>query len=111
MSDFIIQQGTNSGVQWPVFNLDRTNINFVGWSAILQIRTIRNNVLIHQFTTADNSIVLDSVHSTVNVLWTPQLTTLWTWKQAKYGLELTDPQGKIIRLDQGIVTLSPEVAI
>ena len=109
MSDFIIQAGTDSGITWPVFNKNGTTVDFTGWSAVAQIRTINNNRLLHTFSTADNTIVLNYVG--VTLIWDHTQTATWKWKQAKYSIELTSPDGKIGRLVQGVVTLSDEVTV
>lgn len=107
MSSFIIKQGTDSGMYWPVLK-SGTNapVNFVGWTGEAQLRSVNSDRLLYTFSTATGTMLLGD--SKVTLLWTNAVTSAWTWNQAKYGIELTSPDGKKVRIKQGIVTLSRE---
>ena len=109
MSDFIITQGTDSGIVWPIYN-KKTKLpaNIVGWTGVAQIRSLNTDNLIFEFSTVKNNMILEA--GKITLVWTATQTLNWKWNQAKFGVELTTPEGKIARVDQGIVTLSKEVA-
>lgn len=107
MSDFIIKQGTDSGIAWPVKNASGANVNMVGWAGVCQIRAFNTNKLLHTFSTNNGSMILTT--GLITLTWTSTETSTWNWNQARFGLEVTNLDGHVARIIQGIVTLSKEV--
>jgi hypothetical protein len=108
VSEWIIEQGTDSGIKWPVTTSTGSPIDFTGWTGEVQIRALNTDKLIYRFRSEDSNLVLTE-DSEIVVTYSNVVTSAWTWKQANFGIELTNPEGKKIRVKQGIVTLSKEV--
>ena len=106
MASFIIKQGSDGGIVWPVMNKG-VLADLTLWSGVVQIRAYNSNRLIHTFDTNKGNLILGV--GKVTLTWTAADTAAWKWKQAKYGIELTTPEGKLVRLKQGVVILSSEV--
>ena len=102
-----IQKITDDGYSIPVFDVRGNVVELTGRSAVWQIRSIRSDNLIHTFSSDNNNIVLSN--NSVVIVWGAAESSAWDWKQANYGIELTNPDGKRGRLIQDLVILSDEV--
>lgn len=88
---------------------DGTPIDLTGWAARMEIRSKPGGSLYAAFDTDDGSIVLGDAAGTIRITASAATTSAWTWARGVYDLELTDGAGKVTRLIQGSVTLTPEV--
>lgn len=106
MSDFRIQQGTDGGQQWPVFNLDKTPFDFAGHSVVAQIRSSQGNLL-HTFNSALGNIAF--LGNSILLTWTNEETEDWKWRSGYYQIEVTTPSNTKFRIDEGYVEVIPDL--
>lgn len=105
----IIPKGTDSGYEWPVYTASGVPVDLTNWTGIAQIRALNTNKLLHEFSTANQTMILSV--GKVTITWSNEETSTWVWKQANIGVEIVSPIGKRGRLVQDIVTLSEEFVI
>jgi hypothetical protein len=111
MAEWIIKQGEDSGITFPIYDPEtKEPFNFSGWTGVTQIRAHNTNKLLHEFTTAAGNMIL-TTNGQLTLLWTAEETSTWKWKQAQYGIEVINPEGKRARLKQDIVLLSKEFVV
>lgn len=109
--DLLIPQGTTWAARWPVYGPDKTLADLTGWSVRSQVRLkYQRDTILHEWsTTLGNAIA--SANGYVEVRLEPAESSAWTWLHttAVYDVELTDPDGNVIRITQGEITISPEI--
>jgi len=106
MSDLIIQQGTDAALQWPITDENGLPIDLTDWTFAAQVRNIRDNI-VHEWSEADGNVVVED--GAVYLQWTATESAAWTWVEGVYDLEATLPNGIVVRLDQGFISLAKEV--
>jgi hypothetical protein len=84
--------------------------NWTGWSVKGQVRErVESPTTLHEWTSQGGSPNATFEDSDV-VLSLPNATsTAWLWRHARYDVELTDPQSRVVRIAEGHVTVSREV--
>lgn len=102
----VIQQGTTWERRWritdPATGVPR---DLTEWSARGQIRDdITDETPLYEWV----DIVCDA-DGYVTVAVTPAESSAWTWREGIYDIELVDPAGRVVRVAQGAVRVSPEV--
>lgn len=108
--DLVIPQGSDITVQWPIRDAAGQPLaSMTGWTARAQARARmnRDSELLAEWTTEDGGITIES--SALSLTVSSDVSSAWTWRQARYDIELVDPQGKVTRLTEGTMTLAPEV--
>ena len=106
--DLVIPQGATWEIHWPVLNLDGTPMDLTSWGVRAQIRTNVNadTVLYEWNSTAGNvSLLAGDVVLSVSA----SDSSAWDWSVGVYDVELFQPDGTVIRLTQGQVTVDKEV--
>lgn len=103
----VIPQGTTWERRWRITDPD-TGVprDLSAWSARGQVRADHADSVV----LVDLSSNLDcGADGYVTVTITPAQSSAWTWRDAVYDIELVDPAGKVARISQGAVRVSPEV--
>jgi hypothetical protein len=101
----VIPQGTTWQRRWRITDPETgTPRDLSEWTARGQIRayTAAPNVLFEW------SIECDA-DGYVTVTVNPTDSTAWGWQDGAYDIELVDPTGRVARIAQGAVRVSPEV--
>lgn len=107
-TNLVIPQGTTWSISWPVTDANGQPIAGAGWSVRAQVRPYASSGLVlHEWSTTlgNATIVNGSVALTVSA----SDSAAWPWRKGVYDVELTDPSGKVARLAEGTVVVSPEV--
>lgn len=87
-----------------------TPIPITGYTAQMQIReTLESEVVLHEMTTANGGIVIDSVNYTISLSIPASVTRTFNFDAAVYSCELTDNQNNIIPFLSGNISLVKEV--
>jgi hypothetical protein len=103
-----IPQGTTWAARWPLQEEDGTAANLAGWQARAHAReTIRAEEVLHSWNAAAGNVVLDELGVLLSV--DPATSSAWAWRSAVYDVELFHTDGTVIRLTQGVISVSPEV--
>jgi hypothetical protein len=102
-----IEQGTTFEKSLIWRDKNKRPVPLTGYTARMQIRpSVSSSEVILELSTANGRIILGAGGSIKFVL-TPELTS--ALKAGVYDLELTDSLGRVTRLIEGKVTVSPEV--
>jgi hypothetical protein len=104
--DLRINQGETFQVSIPVLDEDGDPVSLSGTTAKAQARSLDDDSLLYEWT-APTGIAFDAHKVVVKV---PAATSsAWTWRGARYALELTDGSSNVTRLVEGYVIVHPEV--
>ena len=103
--DLRLDQGADYHLSIPVVNAAGNPYTVTGWTARGQLRrpVASDDVL---FTLDDHLTVEDT---TVELDIPAESSAEWSWRQARYDIELVDPDGRPTRLIEGFAFVSPEV--
>jgi hypothetical protein len=111
--DLIIQQGATFDLEMTLKQENGNPINLTGYEARMQIRTRHSaqTAMLEITTDEDGGITFPDPATGKIVIEIPAETTaeLKAIKAAVYDLELIEPQGKVRRVVEGTVTITPEV--
>jgi hypothetical protein len=103
-----IIQGATFSVAWPITDANGQPIDMTDWTIRSQIRAaIASPVVLHEFSTALGNATIDAGRVVITVR--PIESTAWTWRRGVYDVELTDLLGRVARISEGHVKVSPEV--
>jgi hypothetical protein len=104
----VIHQGTTWERRWRITDPDTGEPrDLTEWSARGHIRLFQSDVdPTYEWMGSGISCDADGY---VTVRVTPAESTAWTWRDGVYDLELVDPTGRVARIAQGAVRVSPEV--
>ena len=107
--DLTVEQGSTWAHGFrPTIN--NQSLLTAGWTAKAQIRATPAGDVLHEWSTANGTIAIDSVNGTLTLVLTPGDSTPWEWRKAVYDIEVTSPDGATTRrIAQGRVRVSPEV--
>ena len=107
-----IYQGATYQKSWYLTNTsDGSLYNILNWTARMQIRAKKkDSAYLLELTTENGGITLTvtAEYSMITLYISPTDTAALT-SGGVYDLELVDPQGDVIRIMEGSVTLSTEV--
>lgn len=108
--DFEIEQGATfvKVVTWK----DDLGVarNLTGCTARLQARASLSSVdTLIDLASPNTGLVITPLTGTITITLSATETAAFTWKRAKYDLELMDAAGFVTRLIQGEITVSKEV--
>jgi hypothetical protein len=105
--DLTIEQGTTWAFSWPI-TVDGASVDLADWSARAQIRrAVQSPTVLYEWSTAKGNATL--TNSSVTLSLAPEETSAWTWIDAVYDIEVTDPLGRVARIAGGRVVISREV--
>jgi hypothetical protein len=104
-----IPQGTTHRRTWPAYTGAGVRItDWSGWTGRGQVRaTADAPAVLHEWTTADETLLLDE-HG-VTLLTRPEDSLPWSWRDGFFDIEMTDPEGAIARYPIDRVVVVPAV--
>jgi len=90
---------------------DDSIISLNNYTARLQIREkVESTSTLYEATTdADDGLTITGGQGLVYLEIPAAITTAWTWTKGVYDLEIISQSGKVSRIAQGSVKVSPEV--
>lgn len=89
---------------------DGVEVDLTGYTARMQIRPdIASSDVLATLATDNGGITIEALPGTFTLFLSDIDTAALTFESAVYDLEFVAPNGDVIRLMQGEVTLSPEV--
>src|SRR5690606_1990878 len=103
--DLRVEQGSDYHLTIPVVDNAGTPYVVVGWSARGQVRrSLDDEEPVYEL---DDHLTGGA--TTVELNLPGEAISEWTWRQARYDIELVNPEGRPTRLLEGHVFVSPEV--
>lgn len=107
----IIQKGATYKKSMVYKNEDQTLVDLTGFTAEMQIRTgFEIEPIILTLSTTNGRIILGGALGTIDLLIDKETTKLLAPAVKNiYDLELLSPSGEVIRLIEGIVTITDNV--
>ena len=84
-------------------------VDLTGASARMQFRRAQQSEVIVEATSSNGMISLGDDSGTIEIELPGDTTSEFTVKKAKYDLEIEMPDGRIHRLLEGAVTISPNI--
>jgi hypothetical protein len=108
LTDFTIQQGSETGLMWPVSLVPAGALS--DGSVRAQARkTVKSSTVLYAWSSEDGTASIDDEGGTIT-LWIPgEVSSGWAWRAAVYDVEYVDADGKPHRVDQGKLKIDPEV--
>jgi hypothetical protein len=107
-TELVIAQGTTWAITWPITDTAGNPLNIDGWTVRSQVRPdAASPTVLHQWSTTLGNA--EAANSTVTLSVRPVDSTPWTWRRGVYDVELVDLTGRVARITEGSVTVSPEV--
>lgn len=88
---------------------DYQPVNLTGYIGRMELRDKHGGTLLYRLDTTLGNMTIDGPEGTITLEIPATLTTTWTWRNAVYDIELVSATGRVTRLLQGTITLSPEV--
>jgi hypothetical protein len=112
--DLYIEQGATYFLEftWNQLNPDGSvgdPISLVGCIARMQIRRKQKDPILLSATSDNGKIILGGTAGTVRVELSDDDTDLLTSSSCKYDLEIEFPDGRVVRLLQGLVAVDPNI--
>lgn len=105
-TDLVIEQGTTWARSWQITNFDLDE-GGVSWHIESQVRrSASGETILHDFTLNGHATINDDI---VTLSLDPATSTEWDWSQGVYDVELHGSDGRVFRIAEGTVTVSPEV--
>jgi len=107
-STLIIDQGTTWQRRWRITDADSgLPRDLTGWTARAQVRaqTMAETTL---FEWSPEGLTCDD-DGYVTMTVTPTESSAWIWRDGMFDVELVDPTGRVTRIAQGRVRISPEI--
>lgn len=99
-----INQGETFRVAIPV----NAPVSLSGMTAVGQIRThAADPTVLYEWVVGANNLAFDGNDVVLTV--SAATSSLWTWRTARYDVELTDTDGNVTRLVEGHVIVHPEI--
>lgn len=105
--DLLINQGETWSIIFPVVDVANKPVTVTGWTAKAQIRGSETASVLYEWSATFGNIVVGTTTVTLSV---PAATSAaWWWTSGLYDLDLTDTAGRIYRIAQGAVRVSPQI--
>jgi len=92
--DFNIEQGSSFKITLVYKDKDKNVIDLTNWCARLTMKTSNNTTLVFDTTNLDYSVYkfsIDGPNGKMTLLIPAETTNDWTFKKARYDLELQSP--------------------
>jgi len=92
--DFNIEQGSSFKMTLVYKDKDKDVIDLTNWCARLTMKTSNNTTLVFDTTNLDYSVYkfsIDGPNGKITLLIPAETTNIWTFKKARYDLELQSP--------------------
>jgi len=106
--DLIIEQGATFARTFTWKDSAGAAVNITGYSARMKIKTAIGGETIATLTDV-SGLTLGGAAGTIAVLISATATAAYTFKRARYDLELVSAGGVVTRLEEGNVILKAEV--
>lgn len=109
-SSLEIRQGMTDRYRWPISDpATGTPLDISGWSARGQVRKWPGaDTVLHEWSTTAGNLTL-GVDGYLTITVSPAESSAWDWSEGRYDIELTKPDGDVIRVAAGPVMVSPEI--
>ncbi len=104
--DFTIEQGATFTQRLIWKDSNRNPVNLAGYSARMQARRSATATEALLNLTVGNGITLGLMDGTITLSIPAATTDTFTWTRAVYDLELVKPNGDVVRLLQGELSVS-----
>lgn len=88
---------------------DYQPVDLTGYSARMEIKDKYDGLLLHRLDSDTDTLVIDAPNGSISFEIPAETTEEWVWRNAVYDLELVDSSGRVTRLIQGTISLTPEV--
>ena len=88
---------------------DYQPVNLTGYTARMEIRDKYGGVLLYRLDSASDTISISPLDGEFAFEIPASETETWNWRNAVYDIELVDADGRVTRILQGTITLTPEV--
>lgn len=88
---------------------DYQPVDLTGYIARMEIKDKYDGVLLYRMDSVSDTLVIDAPNGTISFEIPAETTEEWDWRNAVYDLELVDGSGRVTRLIQGTISLTPEV--
>jgi hypothetical protein len=88
---------------------DYQPVDLTGYIARMEIKDKYDGLLLYRMDTASGRLVIDAPNGAISFEIPASVTEEWTWRNAVYDLEVIDSSGRVTRLIQGTISLTPEV--
>jgi hypothetical protein len=75
----------------------------------MEIKDKYDGLLLYRMDTASDTLTIDAPNGAISFEIPAETTEEWVWRNAVYDLELIDSSGRVTRLIQGTISLTPEV--
>ena len=107
----VIPQGaTYKGFDFVYRDPNDTPIDLTGYTARMHFREKHTDPDPPLYAATDgDDITLGGAAGTIVIVIPAATTAAWTFKTAVYDLELVEPDGEVVRLVEGRITVTPEV--
>lgn len=107
-NNLTIIQGTDQSWVFPVEDANGEPMDLTEWSIRGQVRAqVSASEVLHEWDTTLGTITVGVGSFTVDL--DAATSSAFEWRSAVYDIEGTSPTGKVTRLTQGNVSVSPEV--
>lgn len=113
--DILIEQGVTFRLALTLRTADGTRIDLTGCAARMQIRPkVQDPQILYSLTTENGGLTINDQSDPdekgrIYLYISDEDTASFTWRNAKYDLELAQPSGDVQRLLKGSVTNDYEV--
>ena len=110
--DLTIYQGVSFKKAWEIVDKEGNPIDLSGWSAFCHFRRrVKDEDIILELSTANGLLFIDqdSEKTVYGISLPPEQTRTLSMKAAVYDINLVDPEGDKVRIQEGTITISPAV--
>lgn len=110
---FIIEEKATFKKRLIWSNKTKRPLNLTGYTALMQIKAIADegSAVLLELSQANGRITITPLAGTIDLYISAADVAVIPWTEAVYDLVVTAPDGTVIRLLQGQVTVSPGVTL
>lgn len=101
-----IPQGVTWGLSWPITESGQP-LDISTWTVRSQVRSTDRASVLHEWSTILGNAT--TAGNAVTLLLTPAASSAWLWDVGVYDVELTDPDGNVYQIADGVMYVSAEV--
>lgn len=112
MTVLTIPRGVDRTFSIPILDAAGDPLPVAGWSARAQVRAnkwFRSLPVLHEWSTLAESPNAQLINGQLLLSVTPEDTADWEWWAGDCDIELTDPSGRVARLEPYQIVVTPEV--
>ena len=109
----VVKQGVDQAIEIPDVQVNGVTFQPVGYSAFAMARTLtRDPLVLAEWTTVTptppGKLPITLSVGLVSLALPAVVTATWTWRHAKFQVELVDGLGRVARIADERVSVSPE---